>query len=302
MLDYHKPVLLEESVDGLLLDKGKRQVIVDLTFGGGGHSRLILEKLGEDSVLFAFDRDKDAVKNVPKDDRFRLFLTDFRYFDKFIRLEGESQIDGVLADFGVSSHQFDEAERGFTYRADAELDMRMNRSQELDAKIVLNEYAEGDLVSVFSKYGEVRNSRQLARKIVEYRKRFAINSTEEFTKCVESVIRGNRMKYLSQVYQAIRIEVNDEMSSLADMLEVAGRVLKKGGRLSAISYHSLEDRLVKNLIKKGNPKGELIKDEYGNIEKGFKEVRKGIITANEDEIKSNPRARSAKLRVAEKIK
>ncbi len=302
MLDYHNPVLLEESVDGLAIDKDKRQVFVDLTFGGGGHSRYILSRLGKESKLFAFDRDEDALSNTIEDDRFELFLTDFRYFDKFLRLEGELQVDGILADFGVSSHQFDEEGRGFTYRVDTELDMRMNRSQELDAKVVLNEYAEADLVAVFSKYGEVRNSRQLANRIVNFRRQFAIETTQDFAKCVEQVMRGNKIKYLSQVYQAIRIEVNDEMGALVDMLDVAGRVLKKGGRLSAISYHSLEDRLVKNLIKKGNAKGELIKDEYGNIQRGFREVEKGVVTANENEIKSNPRARSAKLRIAEKIK
>lgn len=301
MNEYHKSVLLEESVEGLAIDSNKKQIFVDLTFGGGGHSGYILKKMGKNSKLFAFDQDVDAIENNIEDERLTLIESNFRYFDKFLRLFDIFEVDGILADLGVSSFQFDEGSRGFSYRVNEKLDMRMNRNQDFSAIDVVNEYPEKDLVTIFSKYGEIRNSKQLANKIVQCRRRFAIEYSGDLIKCIEGVIRGNKFQYLSQLFQAIRIEVNDEINALSDMLKITEKVLKKGGRLSVISFHSLEDRLVKNLIKKGNPEGVVIKDEFGNIRKPFKEVVKGIISPSEEEIKSNIRARSAKLRIAEKI-
>ncbi len=301
MNEYHKPVLLEESIEGLNIDSQKKQIFVDLTFGGGGHSSFMLQKMNKDSRLFAFDQDIEAIENSIKDERLILLESNFRYFNKFLKLFDINGVDGILADLGVSSHQFDDGKRGFSYRADEKLDMRMNQKQRMDAILVLNEYSENDLVKIFSKYGEIRNSKQLAKKIVQCRQRFVIDTTGGLINCIESVIRGNKIKYLSQVFQAVRIEVNDEMGALTDMLNNTRKVLKKGGRLVMMSYHSLEDRLVKNLIKRGNAEGIIVKDEFGHIDRPFKEVIKGVITANKDEIESNPRARSAKLRIAEKV-
>lgn len=301
MIEYHNPVLLEESIEGLAIDSNKKQIFVDLTYGGGGHSRLILERMGKNSKLYAFDQDLEAIENKIKDERLILLETNFRYFNKFLRLFDIFEVDGVLADLGVSSHQFDDGKRGFSYRVNERLDMRMNQRQKKDAVKVLNEYSEAELMMVFSKFGEIRNSRQLARKIVECRQKSTIESTGELMNCIDGVIRGNKIKYLSQLFQAIRIEVNDEMLVLTEMLNNVKTTLKSGGRLVAMSYHSLEDRLVKNLIKRGNAEGVIIKDEYGHFDRPFKEVVKGIITAKKDETESNPRARSAKLRIAEKI-
>lgn len=300
MNEYHKSVLLEESVEGLAIESNKKQIFVDLTYGGGGHSGYILKKMGKNSKLYAFDQDIDAIENKIEDERLTLIETNFRYFNKFLRLFDIIEVDGILADLGVSSFQFDEGSRGFSYRTNEKLDMRMNRNQDFSALEVVNEYSEKDLVNIFSKYGEIRNSKQLANKIVQCRRRFAIEYSDDLIKCIEGVIRGNKFQYLSQLFQAIRIEVNDEINALSEMLKATEKVLKKGGRLSIISFHSLEDRLVKNLIKKGNPEGVVIKDEFGNIQKPFKEVVKGIISPSEDEIKSNIRARSAKLRIGEK--
>jgi len=300
MNEYHNPVLLEESIEGLAIDNRKKQIFIDLTFGGGGHSRLILEKMNKNSRLYAFDQDVKAIDNKIKDERLILLETNFRYFKKFLRLFDIFEVDGILADLGVSSHQFDDGKRGFSYRANERLDMRMNRKQKKDAIEVLNEYDENELIQIFSRYGEIRNSRQLAKKIVQCRSKFAIEQTGELIDCIGGVIRGNKMKYLSQLFQAIRIEVNDEMGALNEMLYSVKDTLKEGGRFVAMSYHSLEDRPVKNLIKRGNPEGVINKNEYGHIDRPFKEVVKGIITAEKDEIESNPRARSAKLRIAEK--
>ncbi len=300
MNEYHKSVLLEESVEGLAIESNKKQIFVDLTYGGGGHSGYILKKMGKNSKLYAFDQDIDAIENKIEDERLTLIETNFRYFNKFLRLFDIIEVDGILADLGVSSFQFDEGSRGFSYRTNEKLDMRMNRNQDFSALEVVNEYSEKDLVNIFSKYGEIRNSKQLANKIAQCRRRFAIEYSDDLIKCIEGVIRGNKFQYLSQLFQAIRIEVNDEINALSEMLKATEKALKKGGRLSIISFHSLEDRLVKNLIKKGNPEGVVIKDEFGNIQKPFKEVVKGIISPSEDEIKSNIRARSAKLRIAEK--
>ncbi len=301
MNKYHKSVLLEESIEGLAIDSNKEQIFVDLTFGGGGHSRYILEKMGKNSKLFAFDQDIDAIGNKIEDERLTLIETNFRYFGKFLRLFDILEVDGILADLGVSSFQFDEGSRGFSYRVNEKLDMRMNRNQSLSALEVINEYSENNLVHIFSKYGEIRNSKQLANKIVQCRRRFAIEYSEDLIKCIEGIMRGNKFQYLSQLFQAIRIEVNDEINALSEMLKASVKVLKKGGRLSIISFHSLEDRLVKNMIKRGNPEGIIIKDEYGNIQKPFKEIVKGIIKPSKEEIEANIRSRSAKLRIAEKI-
>ena len=301
MNEYHKPVLLEESIEGLNIDSHKKQIFVDLTFGGGGHSSFMLQKINKNSRLFAFDQDIEAIENSIKDERLILLESNFRYFDKFLKLFDINRVDGILADLGVSSHQFDDGKRGFSYRTDEKLDMRMNQKQRVDAILVLNEYSENDLVKIYSKYGEIRNSKQLAKKIVQCRQRFAINTTGTLINCIEAVIRGNKIKYLSQLFQSIRIEVNDEMGALSEMLNNTRKVLKEKGRLVMMSYHSLEDRLVKNLIKRGNAEGIIVKDEFGHIDRPFKEVIKGVITANKDEIVSNPRARSAKLRIAEKI-
>jgi len=301
MIEYHNPVLLEESIKGLAIDGEKEQIFVDLTYGGGGHSRLILERMNKNSRLFAFDQDVEAIENKIKDERLILLETNFRYFNKFLRLFEVLEVDGVLADLGVSSHQFDDGKRGFSYRVNERLDMRMNQRQKKDAVKVLNDYNEAELMMIFSKFGEIRNSRQLAKKIIQCRQRSVIETSGELINCIEGVIRGNKIKYLSQLFQAIRIEVNDEILVLTEMLNNVKTTLKSGGRLVAMSYHSLEDRLVKNLIKRGNAEGIIIKDEYGHIDRPFKEVVKGIITAKKDETESNPRARSAKLRIAEKI-
>ena len=302
MNEYHVPVLLESSVAGLAIEKSKRQIFVDLTFGGGGHAAYILKKMGRESVLYAFDQDFDAAVNEIDDERLILIETNFRYFRKFLRLFDISQVDGILADLGVSSYQLDEKSRGFSYRSDQILDMRMSIDQEMTAADVLNNYSEDELVRIFSGYGEIRNSKQLARKIVFDRQRIVFSRSEGFVQCIQGVIMGNRIKYLSQVFQALRIEVNDEMNALADMLSETVEILKPGGRLVIISYHSLEDRMVKNLIKKGLPDGKKTGgDIYGNSLIPFKEVVKGIVIPTEGELISNPRSRSAKLRIAEKL-
>lgn len=301
MNEYHVPVLLEKSVEGLAINKKKQQVFVDLTYGGGGHSERILELMGADSILYSFDQDLDAVVNKIEDKRLILIETNFRYFRKFLRLYDIFKVDGILADLGVSSYQLDEKTRGFSYRVDQELDMRMSRDQEISAADVLNGYSEEDLIRVFSEYGEIRNSRQLAKKIINDRQRLVFSRSDGFMQSIQGVIMGNRMKYLSQVFQALRIEVNDEMNALSEMLAETSKALDQGGRLSVISYHSLEDRLVKNLIKKGSPGGLTDYDNYGKNTSGFKEIVKGIVVPDENELVLNPRSRSAKLRIAEKL-
>jgi 16S rRNA (cytosine1402-N4)-methyltransferase len=301
MNEYHVPVLLEKSVEGLAINKERQQVFVDLTYGGGGHSERILELMGEESILYSFDQDLDAVVNKIEDKRLILIETNFRYFRKFLRLYDIFKVDGILADLGVSSYQLDEKTRGFSYRVDQELDMRMNRDQEISAADVLNGYSEEELIRVFSDYGEIRNSRQLAKKIINDRQRLVFSRSDGFIQSIQSVIMGNRIKYLSQVFQALRIEVNDEMNALSEMLAETSKALDQGGRLSVISYHSLEDRLVKNLIKKGSPGGQTDYDNYGKSSSGFKEIVKGIVVPDENEMVLNPRSRSAKLRIAEKL-
>lgn len=298
-MEYHEAVLLKESIAGLRIDPNG--TYVDVTFGGGGHSKSILEKLDK-GTLFAFDQDTDAQKNSIDDNRFVLINQNFRFMQKFLRLEGVLKVDGILADLGVSSYQFDTAERGFSIREEGELDMRMNTTQELSAKQVVNEYELDDLCRIFREYGELKNAYSLAKSILSARENSEIVTTEDLKEAVKKHVPPHKSnKILAQLFQAIRIEVNDELKALKEMLLQSVDLLKEGGRLSVISYHSLEDRLVKNLIKSGNFKGEIEKDFYGVPKVILKAISKKPITASEEELESNPRSRSAKLRVSEKL-
>lgn len=298
-MTYHVPVMPKESLEGLAIDKNG--IYVDATFGGGGHSRLILEQLGDKGRLIGFDQDKDALPNVPEDERFTFVQHNFRYLRRFLKLYGIRQVDGILADLGVSSHQLDEGSRGFSYRFDHELDMRMNQSEGQTAADVINTYQEADLLRIFSEYGEVRNSKTLAAGLVQARQGKKLRSVADLLAAVDPHVRGTRWKYLSQVFQALRIEVNDEMGALTDFLEQSLEVLKPGGRLVIIAYHSLEDRLAKNFLRSGNLKGEQEKDFYGNINRPFTILTKKALLPTPEEIAENPRSRSAKLRIGEKI-
>lgn len=296
---YHNPVLLQESVDGL--DIKKDGVYVDVTFGGGGHSKEILKRLGEGGKLFAFDQDEDALQNAIDDERFQLINQNFRYLKQYLKFYGIRKVDGILADFGVSSHQFDEAERGFSTRFNADLDMRMNRSGALSAFEVVNDYPQEDLASVLFQYGELRNANAMAKTIVEAREQNPIKTTDDLKTVLKRFLpKMKENKILAQIYQAIRIEVNQEIEALKEFLEQVPEVLKEGGRLSMISYHSLEDRLVKRFIRDGRFEGEPEKDFYGNINVPLKKVG-GLIVPSAEEITRNNRARSAKLRIAERI-
>lgn len=295
---YHEPVLLFESVDGLNVKPDG--IYVDVTFGGGGHSREILKRLNDQGRLFAFDQDADAQENVLDDDRFTLIPQNFRHLGKFLRFYGLSGVDGILADLGVSSHQFDSDARGFSIRFDSELDMRMDQGAEVSALNVVNEYDEAQLASILFQYGELRNSRALAREIAKVRKEKEIRTSFQLRDAIARHLpRQKQNKILAQVFQAIRIEVNGEMEVLKEFLLQAADVITPGGRLSVISYHSLEDRLVKRYINNGVFEGEPVKDFYGNISRPFKRVGK-LIIPSEKEIARNNRARSAKLRVAER--
>lgn len=298
-MEYHNPVLLHPTVDGL--DIKPDGVYVDVTFGGGGHSKEILRRLGPNGKLFAFDQDEDALANALPDERFTLINENFRFIKRFLRFHGVKQVDGILADLGVSSHQFDVPERGFSTRFDAELDMRMSQKNDLNAYRVVNEYEEQDLRRVFFDYGELKNAPVLARTIVEARRDYPIKTTDELKEVLKKYLPEKvRNKILAQIYQAIRIEVNQEMDVLKEFIEQSLEILKPGGRFSVISYHSLEDRLVKRFIKNGMFEGEPERDFYGNFSVPFKTIGKLIVPDNE-EIKINNRARSAKLRIAEKI-
>lgn len=296
---YHLPALLRETID--YLDIQQEGTYVDVTYGGGGHSKAILQRLGPDGRLIAFDQDEDALENVVDDERLIFVNHNFQYLKRFLRLHTVTAVDGILGDLGVSSHQLDKAERGFSYRFDATLDMRMNQQADLKASDILNTYPVEKLQRILSQYGEVRNARTLAQKIVEERQVRKFQHINEFLISIESLIRGNRLRYLAQVFQALRIEVNGEMQVLQSFLEQAYEVLKPGGRLVIISYHSLEDRMVKNFLKTGNVEGEVQKDFYGNITRPFKIITKKAILPSKEECAENPRARSAKLRVGEKI-
>ena len=298
-MNYHNPVLLEESVDGLSIQPNG--TYVDVTFGGGGHSQEILKHLGPKGKLFAFDQDQDALQNAIEDDRFTLIPENFRFIKRFLRLHGIKKVNGILGDFGVSSHQFDVAERGFSTRFDANLDMRMNQNSNLSAFQVVNEYEESHLKTVFFKYGELRNAPKLARSIVSARKNKPIQTSAELKEILQPFVPKSREhKLFAQVYQAIRIEVNQEIEVLKEFLKQTEDVLEEGGRLSLISYHSLEDRLVKRYIRSGLFEGEPEKDMYGNVSVPFKKVGK-LIVPSEEEVAQNNRARSAKLRIAERL-
>ncbi len=296
MSNYHKSVLLEESVDALNIKADG--VYVDVTFGGGGHSKEILKRLGENGRLFAFDQDADALQNTIKDDRFVLIDENFRYITRFLRFHGVKKVDGVLADLGVSSYQFDEATRGFSTRFDGELDMRMNQASGLSAKVVVNEYEEERLADVLYLYGELRNARVIAKQIVNSRGAKEIDTSFELKEVLKRFLpKAKEHKILAQIYQAIRIEVNEELEVLKEFLMQIPELLNGEGRLSVISYHSLEDRLVKRFIRTGKFQGESEKDFYGNTNEPLKKVGKLIVPTRE-EIKVNNRARSAKLRIA----
>jgi 16S rRNA (cytosine1402-N4)-methyltransferase len=298
-MEYHNPVLLEESVSGLAIKKNG--VYVDVTFGGGGHSRKILQDLGPEGKLFAFDQDKDALLNTVDDHRFTLINENFRFMKRFLRFHGIKSVDGILADFGVSSYQFDAPERGFSIRFDAPLDMRMNQDEEVSAKTIINSYSEEDLKRLFWEYGELRTAPALARTIVTARVDQPIQTTFELKNLLNKYLpRGKQNKILAQIYQAIRIEVNNELEVLKSFLISSKEVLKTDGRLSVISYHSLEDRLVKRFIRNGMFEGEPERDMFGNYTVPFKKIGK-LIVPTKEEIKINNRARSAKLRIAQKL-
>jgi 16S rRNA (cytosine1402-N4)-methyltransferase len=297
-MDYHNPVLLKETVDGLNIDPNG--VYVDVTFGGGGHSKEILSRLGANGKLFAFDQDEDAWENALADERFTLIKENFRYIKRFLRFYGVKSVDGVLADLGVSSHQFDVPERGFSTRFDADLDMRMSKKNDLNAHKIINEYDEANLKRVFLDYGELKNAPAIARVIIEAREQNSIHTTDQLKIVLGRFLPEKvKNKVLAQMYQAIRIEVNQEMDVLKEFLEQSLEVLKPEGRLSVISYHSLEDRLVKRFMKNGMFEGEPERDFFGNFSVPFTTIGKLIIPSDE-EIKINNRARSAKLRIAAK--
>ena len=298
-MSYHKPVLLKESVDGLNIKEDG--VYVDVTFGGGGHSKEILSRLGNDGKLLAFDQDEDALENAIDDDRFQLINENFRYIKQFLKFYGIQKVDGILADFGVSSHQFDKAERGFSTRFDADLDMRMSKRNIISAYDVVNAYSYDDLRRVLFQYGDLRNANTMAKSIVADREENPIKTTEQLKEVLQKFLpKFKEHKILAQIYQAIRIEVNQEVEAIKEFLLQTPDLMDAGGRLSIISYHSLEDRLVKRFIRAGQFKGDPEKDFYGNIDVPFKKVG-GLIVPSKEEIAINNRARSAKLRIAERI-
>lgn len=296
---YHVPVLLNESINGL--DIKPDGIYVDVTFGGGGHSREILRHLSPNGHLYSFDQDADAEQNIVNDDRFTFVRSNFRYLCNWMRYYGIDHIDGLLADLGVSSHHFDDETRGFSFRFDAPLDMRMNKRAGTTAADILNNYAESQLADIFYLYGEMKSARRIAAAIVKARATHPIVTTSDLTTVIEPLMRSEREKKdMARLYQALRIEVNHEMDALRDMLLGATRMLGKGGRLSVITYHSLEDRLVKNVMKAGNVEGKIEQDFFGRITSPFRLVNNKVITPCDEELQNNPRSRSAKLRIAEK--
>ena len=298
---YHVPVLLKESVDGL--DIVPDGIYVDVTFGGGGHSREILSRLGENGHLYSFDQDEDAEKNILNDNRFTFVRSNFRYLRNWMRYYGIEQIDGLLADLGVSSHHFDDETRGFSFRFDAPLDMRMNKRSGVTAAEILNTYDEEQLANIFYIYGELKNARKIAASIIRARGEKPIVTTGDLMQITENLFMRERVKKeTAKLFQALRIEVNHEMEALKEMLYGAQEVLREGGRLSVITYHSLEDRVVKNIIKAGNVEGKVKQDFFGRTEAPFRQISNKVIVPNEEEQLCNPRSRSAKLRIAEKSK
>ena len=296
---YHVPVLLKASVDGL--DIRPDGIYVDVTFGGGGHSKEILSRLGDNGHLYSFDQDADAERNIVDDKRFTFVRSNFRYLKNWLRYHEVEQVDGILADLGVSSHHFDDETRGFSFRFDAPLDMRMNKRDGMTAADVLNDYEEERLADIFYLYGELKGSRRLAAAIVKARTAHAIRTTQDLANIVAPLLKREReKKETAKLFQALRIEVNHEMDALKEMLLAARDVLAPGGRLSVITYHSLEDRMVKNVMKTGNTEGKACQDFFGRVETPFRLVNNKVITADEEELAANPRSRSAKLRIAEK--
>jgi 16S rRNA (cytosine1402-N4)-methyltransferase len=297
---YHIPVMLNECMEGLAIKPDG--VYVDVTFGGGGHSKEILSRLGKKGTLYGFDQDADAENNIPEDDRFVFVRSNFRYLSNFMRFHGETEIDGLLADLGVSSHHFDDKDRGFSFRFQGMLDMRMNTRAGKTAADILNTYTEEALSTLFYLYGELKNSRKLASVIVRARETKPLVTTDEFLALITPYIgKDKEKKMLAQVFQALRIEVNDEMRALREMLQQAMHLLKPGGRLVVMTYHSLEDRLVKNFFKSGNFEGTISQDFFGNIQSPFRLINNKVITPSSEEVEVNPRSRSAKLRIAEKL-
>lgn len=298
MQEYHVPVMLKECMEGLNIQP--EGIYVDVTFGGGGHSKAILEKINH-GKLIAFDQDIDATANLMQDDRFVFVNRNFKHLKSMLRVNGISSVDGILADLGVSSFQLDTEERGFAHRMEGPLDMRMDKNASLTAEEIVNGYASSQLRRIFSEYGEVRNARTLALHLAEARFKFKIDTVGKLIQVMTPVIRGNKNRYLSQVFQALRMEVNDELAVLRDFLEQSRQVLKSGGRLVVLSYHSIEDRIVKNFFRYGNTSGENVKDFFGQEEKFFRLINKKPWVASEVEVKHNPRAHSARLRIAEKM-
>ena len=297
---YHVPVLVEESIDGLAIQPNG--IYVDVTFGGGGHSREILRRLGPKGHLYGFDQDQDAEKNIVSDDRFTFVRSNFRYVKQWMRYFGVKKIDGLLADLGVSSHHFDDETRGFSFRFDAPLDMRMNKRAGMTAADVVNDYDEQQLADILHLYGELRQARKIAALIVKARATKKIQTTADLMETVGSLLRQDReKKEMAKLFQALRIEVNHEMEALKEMLAGATDVLREGGRLSVITYHSLEDRIVKNVMKAGNAEGRVRQDFFGRTEAPFRLVNNKVITPTDDEQQRNPRSRSAKLRIAERV-
>ena len=296
---YHIPVLMKDSVDGLNI--GSAGIYVDVTFGGGGHSREILSRLDADGHLYSFDQDADAERNIINDNRLTFVRSNFRYLKNWMRYYGVDHIDGLLADLGVSSHHFDDESRGFSFRFDAPLDMRMNKRDGTTAADVVNTYDEERLADIFYLYGELKNSRKIAAALVKARAAHKIETTQDFIGAVESLFRREcEKKDMAKLFQALRIEVNNEMTALKEMLRSATELLRPGGRLSVITYHSLEDRIVKNVMKTGNPEGKMKQDFFGRIETPFTLINNKVITPDDEELANNPRSRSAKLRIAEK--
>ena len=299
---YHVPVLLKESVDGL--DIQSDGIYVDVTFGGGGHSKEILSRLGTKGHLYSFDQDADAEKNIVNDDRFTFVRSNFRYIENWMQYYGVEHIDGLLADLGVSSHHFDDETRGFSFRFDAPLDMRMNNRAGKTAADVLNDYSEDQLADVFYLYGELKDSCRIAKKLTKTRQQGRIETTGQLLQILgidTDSVNSQWKKDMAKIYQALRIEVNHEMDALREMLKGATRLLGKGGRLSVITYHSLEDRIVKNVMKSGNAEGKVKQDFFGRFQSPFKLISNKVIVPSEEEQTENPRSRSAKLRIAEKI-
>lgn len=297
---YHVPVLLGESIDGLNIKPGG--IYVDVTFGGGGHSREIVSRLTGGAHLFSFDQDADAELNIINDDRFTFVRSNFRYIKNWMRYHGIDHIDGLLADLGVSSHHFDDETRGFSFRFDAPLDMRMNKRASATAADIVNNYDEQELADVFFLYGELKNARRIAAALAKARSQQRIETTNQFMQAVEKLFKQEReKKEMAKLFQALRIEVNHEMDALRDMLRGATELLAPGGRLSVITYHSLEDRIVKNVMKTGNAEGKMKQDFFGRIETPFRLVNNKVIIPTQEEQERNPRSRSAKLRIAEKI-